>query len=316
MNYKQVNGFEIPMKVVVTTGITASGKSTWAKEYCANNPHWKRFNRDDIRAMLNGGDPWSHFKGSPENLNRVEELVTRLRDEFIIESLQSGFNVIVDDTNANSRTFNEVCRVLAKAALNVNVSEKAFYVDLQVALDRDRARTPSVGDDIVMKFWKRFKGSDFTNYFCKQTNIMLDFEKVECKGNIPAVICDLDGTLALFGNKNPFDRDFENDQVNEEVANILRGLNPSTTILFVSGRAEPHRRQTIQFLAKAKIDHWLLLMRKDNDKRNDAEVKFEIFRDSIAPNYDVKFVLDDRNRVVNMWRAQGLPCFQVAPGDF
>ena len=33
-------------------------------------------------------------------------------------------------------------------------------------------------------------------------------------------------------------------------------------------------------------------------------------------NYNVKFVLDDRNRVVEMWRSLGLTCLQVADGDF
>jgi hypothetical protein len=26
--------------------------------------------------------------------------------------------------------------------------------------------------------------------------------------------------------------------------------------------------------------------------------------------------VDDRQKVVDMWRAEGLTCFQVAPGDF
>jgi hypothetical protein len=27
-------------------------------------------------------------------------------------------------------------------------------------------------------------------------------------------------------------------------------------------------------------------------------------------------VFDDRDKVVAMWRSMGVPCFQVAPGDF
>jgi hypothetical protein len=31
---------------------------------------------------------------------------------------------------------------------------------------------------------------------------------------------------------------------------------------------------------------------------------------------DIFLVVDDRNRVVDMWRSLGLSVFQVAPGDF
>ena len=31
---------------------------------------------------------------------------------------------------------------------------------------------------------------------------------------------------------------------------------------------------------------------------------------------DVFCVVDDRQKVVDMWRENGLTCFQVAPGDF
>ena len=31
---------------------------------------------------------------------------------------------------------------------------------------------------------------------------------------------------------------------------------------------------------------------------------------------DVFAVFDDRNQVVDMWRSNGLTCFQVAKGDF
>ena len=35
-----------------------------------------------------------------------------------------------------------------------------------------------------------------------------------------------------------------------------------------------------------------------------------------SSQYDVEFVLDDRDRVVKMWRDRGLKVLQVAEGDF
>ena len=62
--------------------------------------------------------------------------------------------------------------------------------------------------------------------------------------------------------------------------------------------------------------NWKLFMREHNDHRADHEVKREMFLVEIEDDYDIQFVLDDRKQVVDMWRKEGLPCFQVAPGDF
>jgi hypothetical protein len=57
-------------------------------------------------------------------------------------------------------------------------------------------------------------------------------------------------------------------------------------------------------------------MRKEGDVRKDAIVKGEIYEKNINGKYNVLFVLDDRNQMVEMWRGLGLTCLQVADGDF
>jgi len=59
-----------------------------------------------------------------------------------------------------------------------------------------------------------------------------------------------------------------------------------------------------------------LYMRTEGDYRDDAVVKYELYVQYIAPTFDVAVVLDDRNRVVRMWRQVGLTCLQVEDGDF
>lgn len=135
------------------------------------------------------------------------------------------------------------------------------------------------------------------------------------------IICDLDGTLALFEKedktqphyRNPYDASTcGNDLLNKVVASILHGKN----VILVSGREDKYRDQTIEWLTKHSISYNFLLMRKSGDNRKDSIVKQEIYEDYIKPNWDVEFVLDDRNQVVKMWREQGLVCLQVAEGDF
>lgn len=44
--------------ILFLKGLPASGKSTFAKKYCIDNPEFKRLNKDDIREEL-GNLPFS-----------------------------------------------------------------------------------------------------------------------------------------------------------------------------------------------------------------------------------------------------------------
>ena len=58
-------------------------------------------------------------------------------------------------------------------------------------------------------------------------------------------------------------------------------------------------------------------MRETADFRSDSIIKHEIYQLCIKGKYDVQFVLDDRQKVVDMWRnAIGLTTLQVAEGNF
>ena len=74
--------------------------------------------------------------------------------------------------------------------------------------------------------------------------------------------------------------------------------------------------RTERWLERYGIDYKYIFMRAAGDSREDSIVKREIYEGRIAPKFNVKYVLDDRNRVVAMWRSLGLTCLQVADGDF
>ena len=59
-----------------------------------------------------------------------------------------------------------------------------------------------------------------------------------------------------------------------------------------------------------------VLMRKAGDHRADDLLKLEMLATIRARGYEPLMAFDDRTRVVNSWRAAGIPCAQVAPGDF
>ena len=134
-----------------------------------------------------------------------------------------------------------------------------------------------------------------------------------------AIICDLDGTLALLNGRNPYDASTAAmDLLNKPIADILKRYQFDCHIILVSGRKSIYKGQTTVFLVKHDLitEKTKLYMRGADDNRKDAIVKKEIYDRYIKDKYYVKFVLDDRDQVVEMWRKEGLTCLQVAEGNF
>ena len=154
----------------------------------------------------------------------------------------------------------------------------------------------------------------------------------------PLYIFDLDGTLALIehrlhhikGPKKDWRAFFAacvDDKPNLPVLETLNRLRRGRAEIWVwSGRSDEVRKQTIQWLQKHRVFHayWnpfrapeMLRMRKAGDYRDDAVVKREWASEIEPPEWArLTATFDDRDRVVKMWRDLGVPCFQVAPGDF
>ena len=136
--------------------------------------------------------------------------------------------------------------------------------------------------------------------------------------NQQCIICDIDGTIALRTDRGPHDLTLVvEDAPRKHMRDILSTLTSRFGILYVSGRQEVAREATRYWLRAHKFPIGeRLFMRENKDNRQDAIIKQEIYRQYIAPYYEVVAVLDDRNQVVKMWRDLGLLCFQVDDGDF
>lgn len=145
-----------------------------------------------------------------------------------------------------------------------------------------------------------------------------------------AVVCDLDGTMALnnsgrsYYNEKRCYEDDPNAKVIMVVASLMIGLGDyfgedNVDFLVVSERKDHARDETMRWLNdKAGLGEvsLKLFMRKSDDNRDDTIVKEEIYREHIEPFYHVIAWFDDRNKVVKHLRSLDIPVFQVADGDF
>ena len=136
---------------------------------------------------------------------------------------------------------------------------------------------------------------------------------------LKAIVCDVDGTVALRTERQPYDMSRVGEDIcNDVVWAVIRALHITYgyPVVFTSGRDEKCRDDTGQWLNRHfRGLEFHLMMRTHGDGRPDSVVKKEML-DEILDVYDVFCVFDDRNSVVDMWRANGLTCLQVAPGDF
>jgi hypothetical protein len=133
-----------------------------------------------------------------------------------------------------------------------------------------------------------------------------------------AIIVDIDGTVSTRFDRTPYDyTKVINDLTMPNVIEVVKALWQSgNEILFVTARDDSCYEDTYEWLRLHCPPFVKLYMRKSGDKRHDAIIKREIYEELIKPNWEVLCVLDDRQRVVDMWREIGLTCLQVDYGDF
>lgn len=130
-------------KILILSGIPASGKSTFAKQFVKENDGWVRINKDDIRRMF--GEYW---------LPKRESLVESAEYSIAEEAAFFGWNIIVDDTNLNPK-YIKVWKDFAND-FEYEIEYKEFKVSLEQALEWDSKRENPVGETVIRGFYKKY----------------------------------------------------------------------------------------------------------------------------------------------------------------
>jgi predicted kinase len=303
------------LKIIMTKGLPASGKSTWAKlKVSESNGQIKRINKDDIRAMVDDSK-WSKER---------EKYTVAARDALVNTAIKMGKSVIVDDTNLVAK-HEQSLKAIASRYPNVDVEVVDHFLDIPVeeCIKRDAARTGKkrVGKDIIIRM-ANMAGLKTSHLPCSNRAPSIDARRktLAYDTNLPdCIICDLDGTLSLmWGNRSAYEAEkCGGDLLNDPVARIVKDYHAmGHTVILFSGRSDAGKTQTENWLHVHGIPYDELRMRKDRDFRKDSIVKEEMYDAVIKDKYNTLFVLDDRNMMVDKWREMGLLCLQVYYGDF
>lgn len=150
----------------------------------------------------------------------------------------------------------------------------------------------------------------------------------------PLYIFDLDGTIANCDHrqhlvhKNPpdwpgFYQACDMDKPNWPVINTLhRLMMAGSDVRIWSARGSEVREKTVQWLMKylglgrERIEAMLTMRPENNTEPDDVIKQRWLFALNPLERELLTAIFDDRDKVVAMWRRNGVACFQVAPGNF
>lgn len=332
-------------ELTITVGISGCGKSTWATSMV----NWGRgnvirLNRDEMRKMLFREVPFS---------NANENLVRNWQMEGARQALQMGRDVIIDDTNCVRNTRQKWEEFATQAKVRFRVVTFTTDIKTCIERDKKRGEVCAtcgkpngamVGEGIIRDQHKKLTTMTIDNKPKKEVKLTRPyFERTELLKNggwtvrlpgRPWLIVDVDGTVADHTNvRGPFEEHkVDLDNPREFVINMVRTLYPFFNVCIVSGRHDFCGDMTCDWLDVygCPFDH--ILMRYSADNRSDAIVKYEILQELqavigkgagyfddesetfVMPNDGIAFVLDDRPRVVDMWRQNGICVIPVRGG--
>lgn len=312
-------------KLTCMRGLPGSGKSSQARKI-AQKSDAVVICRDNLRQMLHG----TYWSGRRE----CEDRVTLVEEAQVSALLRAGISTIIDAQHLHTPYLRKWAKLATRLGVDFEVVD--VHADTEECKRRAYARWQRPGLDfgryidpeVIDKQAKRFPVEKWPVI----TATPFRPEPVEwIKGLPEAIICDIDSTLAFIptGGRSPYDRTrVSEDGVNEEIAWLVRELfnmrytGAGPRILIVSGRDDICRGDTAKWLADNDIPFDELYMRptEERDERGnkvaDYVVKYGLHRDYIRGRYNVKFVLDDRRQVIDMWRHINLRVLDVAGNEF
>ena len=318
--------------LLILMGLPASGKTTYAMSWVAEDPDNRvRLNYDDVRLELYGPD-WKF--NHPE-----EQFMKALVGKRAEEALVAGKSVVIDNTNLTTG----VRKRWEDLARSLGVTHETYEIDTPVAecvrrdrLREGRARVRQAVIDRMALTTGWIDWNDRTVYPNDFIIVDLDGTVADCSARLvklgPHMRHKMDCSYYVDAWpycqecgavwKKDWDAFFdgvEHDEPIEPILDLVKTLYGGEwgpDILIVSGRPiDKAGKVTEDWLLKHFPVKWRhLFMRNGGDHRPDVEVKQEIL--DYLPKDRIRYVLDDRDQVVDMWRKNGLTCLQVAEGTF
>lgn len=136
-------------QMVVLIGVSGSGKSTWAREFCLNQPNWLRISRDELRRSIVPVSLGTYWHWPREDQNRIEYLVDQMHSKLLLDALRSGWNVLMDNTHLKKAYIDEYITLMLRHFPSFTIQYRLFEPPLETCQERDHLRSDSVGANAI-----------------------------------------------------------------------------------------------------------------------------------------------------------------------
>ena len=334
-----LKGQDDQQKMLLYSGLPASGKTKAALEWLAEDPNNRfRCNYDDLRLELFGLGWKFNFKD--------ERFMQQIAHDRVVRAFQAGKSVVIDNTNLTPKSRERWKQVAQKN--NAIVIEEEFDTPVKLCKERDAKRegTARVGWAVIdhMALFNGFLDFsdreiyprnfcifdvDGTLADCEWRRKFIQKKCVNCgapEGKFPgqdnfSKVCIACGADISKKDWLSFFKGVGDDPPVAPIIRLAKLLSKTFDILVVSGRpidlcgkaTEAWLRQHLVLEGRTPYPQHLFL-RNSGDKRPDTEVKLEIAE--MLPLDRIAYVIDDRSSVVQAWRSLGLTVLQCADGNF
>lgn len=154
------------IKIKILSGIPGCGKSTWAKNFIAENPDTKRINRDDLRKMF---DDSRMTDGN-------ESFVNKAKLSLIKTAIEFEKDMVIDDTHCYNDylvwMIGEIRDYANKLERPIFIEVIDFDVDVDTCISRNENRDNKVDKSAIYFMDKSKKEIDYKKLIINRHTIV------------------------------------------------------------------------------------------------------------------------------------------------
>lgn len=156
------------MRAILTVGVSASGKSTWAANFVEQrkleNENWFVINQDEIRLAIVRVEKGNDINEVAElknwdytYLGESETKMTNYWENLTKEVISKDYTgIIISDTNLDGGE-KKINKLVSFGLEPSNISIQEFSITFEDALERDQNRKFSVGLDVLKMQFERLE---------------------------------------------------------------------------------------------------------------------------------------------------------------
>jgi hypothetical protein len=134
--------------------------------------------------------------------------------------------------------------------------------------------------------------------------VVLDFD---------GTLCNTDPIIHLWGDWDAFHAAAFDCPARLGVVELARRLQTVCRVIVVTGKPEKYRAKMLNWLSVQGIIPDALLMRPMGNDMSDAQLKPQLVIEYQGNLINILCAIEDRDKMVDAWRALGVTCLQAAP---